>query len=169
MPREPIPTWFFALVDVRDDQGRFLLVHELKHGQTWSLPGGRVELGETLVAGALRETLEESGVRPVLEGILRIEQTPSAHHTRFRVFFQAHPDETHGGLEAVPDDESFETAWVGIDDVVQYPLRGDEVRRVLHYVAGGGPIMPLAFLTLEGDPWHLPASSEDCGQEFKPL
>ena len=34
MPRNPIPTWFFALVVVRKGE-RFLLVHEAKHGQGW--------------------------------------------------------------------------------------------------------------------------------------
>jgi len=41
MPREPIQTWYFALVVVRL-QHRFLLVHERKHGQKWYLPAGRV-------------------------------------------------------------------------------------------------------------------------------
>jgi 8-oxo-dGTP pyrophosphatase MutT (NUDIX family) len=75
MPREPIPTWYFALVVVRL-QHRFLLVHERKHGQNWYLPAGRVEPGESLVEAARRETLEESGVPVVIEGILRIEHTP---------------------------------------------------------------------------------------------
>ena len=43
MPREAIPTWFFAIVVVRRGD-RFLLVHERKHGQLWYLPAGRVEL-----------------------------------------------------------------------------------------------------------------------------
>jgi 8-oxo-dGTP diphosphatase len=46
------------------DQGRVLLV---KRGSPpllgeWSLPGGVVELGETLRAGAEREALEETGL-----------------------------------------------------------------------------------------------------------
>src|SRR4051812_25175444 len=66
MAREPIPTWFFALVVVRKGD-RFLLVQEHEHGQLWYLPAGRVEPGEGLCAAALRETLEESGVPVVLE------------------------------------------------------------------------------------------------------
>jgi phosphatase NudJ len=42
MSREPIPTWYFALVVVVSGD-RFLRVHERKHGQLWYLPAGRVE------------------------------------------------------------------------------------------------------------------------------
>src|SRR5579883_3011243 len=92
MPREPVPTYAFALVVVRLGH-RFLLVHERKHGQRWYLPAGRVEPGEDLAAAAVRETLEESGVPVVLEGILRIEYAPAPPPgaTRLRVFFVARP------------------------------------------------------------------------------
>lgn len=33
--------------------------------QQWSLPGGRIELGEAPQLGALRESLEEVGVKPI--------------------------------------------------------------------------------------------------------
>lgn len=49
---------------VRDDAGRLLLVrrgHEPSLG-LWSLPGGRVEAGETAAEAAAREALEETGL-----------------------------------------------------------------------------------------------------------
>ena len=55
-------TWFFAMVLVQRDD-RFVLVRERKHGQRWYYPAGRVEFGETLAEAALRETLEEAGIR----------------------------------------------------------------------------------------------------------
>jgi 8-oxo-dGTP diphosphatase len=50
---------------VRDGEGRLLLVrrgHAPARG-TWSLPGGRVEPGETPEVAAAREVLEETGLR----------------------------------------------------------------------------------------------------------
>lgn len=61
------------------DHDRVLLVqrgHEPSMG-AWSLPGGAVELGETLDAALAREVLEETGlsveVGPVLEVVDRVQ------------------------------------------------------------------------------------------------
>ena len=75
MGRDPIPTSYFALVVVQHGD-RFLLVQERKHGQRWHLPAGRAEPGESLAEAAERETLEESGVKVRLTGVLRVEHSP---------------------------------------------------------------------------------------------
>src|SRR5262249_52190944 len=110
MAREAIPTWFFTLVVVRKDD-HFLVVEESKHGQLWYLPAGRVEAGESLEQAAVRETLEETGVPVVLEGILKIQHTPRAGSARVRVIFLARPaDDTPP--KSVADSESLRAAWV---------------------------------------------------------
>ncbi len=113
MSREPIPTWYFALVVVRLGH-RFLLVHERKHGQLWYLPAGRIEPGESFIAGACRETLEEAGIPIVVEGILRIEHAWRSDGTaRCRVIFVARPkDDTPP--KTVADAESLRGA-LGLD------------------------------------------------------
>lgn len=150
MPRPGIPTWTFALVIVRKD-GKFLLIHEKKHDQTWYFPGGRVEQGENIADGGARETLEESGVPVALDGILRIEHTARPDGARLRVFFVAHPtDDTPP--KATEDDESLGAAWVGLDELDRYPLRSPDVRTLLEAVANGATIHPLKLLTVEGAP-----------------
>ncbi len=152
MAREATPTWFFALVVVRLGH-RFLLVHEKKHGQHWYLPAGRVEPGETCVQAAVRETREEAGIEVEPEGIVRIEHTPSPGGSRVRVVFVARPiDDTPP--KTVPDDETLGAAWVSLDEMNNYSLRGSEVRELFEYIARGGAIAPLSFLTLEGAPYR---------------
>lgn len=146
------PTLAFALVVVRH-RGAFLLVHERRHGQGWYLPAGRVEPGETLEDAAHRETLEESGVEITLEGILRIEHTPWPDgHVRMRIFYVARPagDPTP---KSSADEHSLGAAWVTLGDLDRLRLRGDEVRRILAYVASGPPLAPLSLITREGAPF----------------
>ena len=152
MPRDPVPTYAFALVVVRLGH-RFLLVHERKHGQRWYLPAGRVEPGERITDAAVRETQEETGVPIVLEGVLRIEESPASQGAaRLRVFFVARPrDDTPP--KQVPDEESLGAAWVAPGELDRYPLRGEEVREIFAYVSCGGPIYPLSLLTYEGALW----------------
>jgi len=47
---------------VRDDAGRVLLMHRADDG-FWALPGGAMELGESVADCAIREVWEETGVR----------------------------------------------------------------------------------------------------------
>jgi 8-oxo-dGTP diphosphatase len=56
---------------VRDDRGRLLLVRrgtEPAKGR-WSVPGGRIEPGETAVEAVVRELLEETGLQVVVTGL----------------------------------------------------------------------------------------------------
>lgn len=151
MPRTPIPTWFFALVVVRR-ANRFLLVHERKHGQLWYLPAGRVEPGESFFDAAVRETLEETGIAVRLDGVIRVEHSPLADGSmRVRVLFTAVPvDETPP--RTTPNDESLGAAWVALEELDRYALRGGDVRPLLRYVAEGGAIQPLSSLAFESEP-----------------
>jgi 8-oxo-dGTP pyrophosphatase MutT (NUDIX family) len=51
-----------AVVLIVDKQNRLLMMKRSDSG-SWGLPGGAVEPGETVEEAALRETLEESGLR----------------------------------------------------------------------------------------------------------
>jgi len=144
MPRPPHPTWYFALVVVRRGH-RFLLTQEQKYGSTWSIPGGRVEPGETLADAAVREVFEETGVPVQLDGILRVEHTPSETTSRMRVIFTGYPrDDTPPKTTA--DDESLGAGYFTLEEISALPLRGAEVRALLESVASGGQVFPLDLL-----------------------
>ena len=151
MPRQPIPTWCFALVVVRKDD-QFLLVQESKFGEPWYLPGGRVEAGESFIDAAVRETFEEAGIPIRVTGVIRIEHSPTPAGSRMRVIFLAEPtDDTPPKSE--PDDESLRAEWVSLDELTDYPLRGEEVAEVFTYVAAGGAVFPIELLQPEGAPF----------------
>jgi phosphatase NudJ len=153
MARDPIPTHCYALTVVRRGD-EFLLVHEAKHGQLWYLPAGRVEPGETFAAAAVRETLEEAGIPVRIVGVLRVEHSPGPTASRLRVVFLAEPaDDTPPN--SVPDDESLEAAWVSLDRLSEYPLRGTEVRELFEYVMKGGPVCPVEIIQPEGSPYRI--------------
>lgn len=154
MAREAMPTWFFSLVVVRRGD-RFLLVHERKHGQTWYLPAGRVEPGESLAEAALRETLEETGVEIELEGVLRVEHNPGIDATRVRVFYLARPV-GEGTPKQAPDEHSLAARWLTLTEMRALPLRGHEVLEIFEAVAAGVPVAPLTTIVPEGAPWRAP-------------
>ncbi|MDB5308222.1 MAG: nudJ [Gemmataceae bacterium] len=152
MARDPIPTWFFAVVVVRESD-RYLLVHEAKHEQLWYLPAGRVEPGETLSAAAVRETLEETGVPVRLTGLIRVEHTASLRGARVRVIYLAEPTAATPP-KTVPDQESLGAEWVRPGDLGAYPLRGDEVRELIEYLEAGGAVYPADLIQPEGMPFR---------------
>ncbi len=151
MVRDASATWFFAVVVVRKGD-RVLVVHERKHGQSWYLPAGRVEPGETLAGAAVRETLEETGVPVVLDGVLRLEHNPGVESTRVRAFFHARPaDDSPPKTE--PDSHSLAARWVTLEEMRALPQRGAEALEIVAAVLAGAPVLPLSAICAEGAPW----------------
>jgi ADP-ribose pyrophosphatase YjhB (NUDIX family) len=108
-----VPSVFVA---VRNPLGHLLLVRRCDSG-TWELPGGRVDVGESAVTAAVRETAEESGVQAEIIGLVGVYTDP-AHVVRaadgsvrqpFVVVFRAH---VVGGTLAADGFETCEARWV---------------------------------------------------------
>src|SRR5262245_35504243 len=147
MGRPPIPTWYFALAVVRLGR-RFLLMQEKKYGESWSIPGGRVEAGESLESAAVREVMEETGIPIRLEGVLRVEHAASPTTSRVRVIYVASPTDDRAP-KSVPDEESLCAAWLTLDEIGKLKLRGADLRALLEMVAQGAPIYPLELIGRE--------------------
>ncbi len=85
MQREFPPVPLVGVGAVVVDEGRVLLVRrgrEPLKGR-WSLPGGLLELGESLTSGVAREVQEETGL--TVEPIELIELLDRIHHEEQRV------------------------------------------------------------------------------------
>ena len=65
-----------VFVAARDGQGRLLLVRRCDSG-TWELPGGRVDVGESAPAAAVRETAEETGLQVRITGLVGLFTDPA--------------------------------------------------------------------------------------------
>lgn len=110
----PVPVVGVGAVCVRD--GRLLLVRRGRPpGEgLWSLPGGRLEPGESLEEACARELVEETGlvgsVGP-LRGIA--ERRGPGYHFVILDFDVAVPD---GGVACAADDAA-EVAWAGLADL----------------------------------------------------
>lgn len=144
MAREAIPSWFYALVIVRQGD-RFLALREATHEQGWYLPAGRCEPGERLIEAATRECLEETGVPVILDGIVRVEHGAHPWGARVRVFFVGHP-ERDVAPKTTADEHSLEARWVTLEELAGLPLRHPEVLDMFRLVAEGASVAPLSLL-----------------------
>ena len=70
---------------IQNEEGNVLLVHNTDGGG-WSLPGGKVEYGETLVEALKREVREETGLFVEVNDIVSVNEGKSTQmnvHTLF--------------------------------------------------------------------------------------
>jgi ADP-ribose pyrophosphatase YjhB (NUDIX family) len=106
------------------DGHRVLLVkrgHAPLKGE-WSLPGGSVELGESLEAALEREALEETGLRiavgPVVEVFDRIDRDPDGRIAYHFVIVDFACTVTGGQL--TPGSDADDARWVGLAELPHY-------------------------------------------------
>jgi len=109
-----------------DDAGRVLLVQRGKPPGLglWTVPGGKVRLGEPLVKACAREVREETGldveVGELVEVVERVTRDEAGavlfHYVIFDFFVRV-----RGGVLAADDDVS-DARWASADDLAALPL-----------------------------------------------
>lgn len=113
------PVVAVGAVALRGDE---ILLIRRGHGPaqgTWSLPGGRAELGEDLREAVVREVAEETGLEVVVERFLGwveridLDADPPYHF----VILDFLVDVYDPALEPEAGDDAAEAEWVPIDDL----------------------------------------------------
>jgi phosphatase NudJ len=142
MGRSAIPSSFFVFTVV-EHSGRFLVIRERKGAKAWYAPAGRLEPGETIVEAAVRETMEEAGVRVVPTSILRVDQQwfpeeGTGLSSWWRFVLAARPASAEITPKSWPDEHSLEARWLALDEIAALPLRHPEVIDLLQLRATEG-------------------------------
>jgi len=108
------------------DGDRVLLVkrgHEPLKGE-WSLPGGVVELGETLETAIVREVREETGlevdVGPIVDVLDRLRYDPDGRLKYHYVLVDFLCRPSNGVLCCASDADAAE--WAGLDELARYAV-----------------------------------------------
>ncbi|MGQ4512431.1 NUDIX domain-containing protein [Streptomyces sp. DW26H14] len=128
---------------VIDSRQRLLLQRRSDNGM-WALPGGAMEIGETLPDCAVRETREETGIDVEIVGLVGTYTNPrhvfsyddGEVRQEFSVCFLARPV---GGRVAVSS-ESTDVRWFAPSDVAELPMVPSIRKRVTDYLSGRCPV-----------------------------
>ncbi len=127
-----------ANVIVVNDLGEILMIRRTDNGN-WAVPGGGMDLGESIIDTALRETREETGIECQIIGLVGIYTNP-AHVIRytsnnevrqeFSIVFVARPI----GGELRPSSESSEPQWVSAATAATLQMHPSMRQRLQRYL-----------------------------------
>lgn len=127
----PVPT--AGVICLRGDQVLLIKRGTAPRLGQWSLPGGRIELGETAAAAALRELAEETGVEARLLGLIDVvdgvfTSRESGEVTRHYVMIDYAARWISG--EPVAGDDAADARFVSLDEALAL-VEWDVTRKVI--------------------------------------
>ncbi len=96
---------------IRNEKGEIALVKTERRG--WELPGGQIEMGETLPDGLQREIFEECGIQVKLGRLLHVRSNLSASIVIF--LFQA----TYVSGDLRPSEETPQVRWADAETALR--------------------------------------------------
>ena len=138
-PNAPTATTIVPSVNVivENDKGEILLIQRSDNGN-WALPGGAIDIGESLTQAAIREVQEETGITCQITGLVGIYTDPkhiilytSNNEARQEFSVVLIADILDG--QPTPSGESLEVRWVSPEVVESYPMDRSMHLRVTHY------------------------------------
>ncbi|GGQ27432.1 NUDIX hydrolase [Streptosporangium pseudovulgare] len=110
----------------------------------WAVPGGAIDLGESLPQAAIRETVEETGITCEITGLVGTHTDPrhvilytsdGEARQEFSIVLTARP--VSG--KPTPSDESREVRWVSRDQIDSLTMDRSMRLRLGHFLDGAGP------------------------------
>ncbi|MEW2358263.1 NUDIX domain-containing protein [Spirillospora sp. NPDC029432] len=139
-PNAPQPNSLVPSVNVvvTNDNGEILLIRRTDN-DNWAVPGGAIDLGESVSQAAVRETREETGIECEITGIVGIYSDPKhlIHYTsndevrqEFSILLTGRPISG----EPTPSDESREVHWKAPTDVESLQMDRSMRLRIGHYL-----------------------------------
>ncbi|MER6952191.1 NUDIX domain-containing protein [Nonomuraea sp. NPDC000554] len=140
-PDAPAPNSLVPSVNVvaTNEAGDVLMIRP-SDNDNWAVPGGAIDLGESIPVAAVRETLEESGITCEINGLVGTYSDP-----RHVVFYTSNGEArqefslvlTAQAIkgEPTPSDESREVRWVPRDQVTTLRMDRSMRMRIEHYLA----------------------------------
>jgi ADP-ribose pyrophosphatase YjhB (NUDIX family) len=127
-----------ANVIVVNDQGEILLIRRTDNGN-WAVPGGGMDLGESITDAAVRETEEETGIACEITGLVGIYTSPrhvivytsnGEARQEFSIVFTARPV----GGQLRPSSETSEPQWVSPAAIPDLQMHPSMRQRIQHYL-----------------------------------
>ena len=128
-------------VVIANDAGEILLIRRTDNGN-WAVPGGAIDLGESVAQAAVRETLEESGIECAITGIVGIYSDPKhvvlytsngEARQEFSIVLTARPL----AGQPTPSSESSEVRWVPASEIPKYTMDRSMRIRINDFLAHG--------------------------------
>src|ERR1051325_10853628 len=125
-------------VVVTNDQGEILMIRRTDN-DNWAVPGGAIDLGESLTQAAIRETKEETGIDVEITGLVGIYTDPKhvLHYTsndevrqEFSIALTGRPVGGH----PTPSDESREVHWIPLETIEGLDMDRSMRIRIQHFI-----------------------------------
>jgi ADP-ribose pyrophosphatase YjhB (NUDIX family) len=127
-------------VVVINDAGEILLIRRTDN-DNWALPGGVVDIGESLPQAAIRETREETGIDCEITGLSGIYTNPRhvilyTSNGEVRQEFSIVLTARATGGQPTTSSESSQVRWIAPADLDSYQMDSSMRLRVRHSVEG---------------------------------